>query len=200
MNGKWRRSVLVAAPLAALLAGLMLVLFALPGLAGLGSSVRELLPAGGREQVFVRAVVAPPDDGDHIVILEVKGGEVMVPLFVSRGDGEAIRAARSGEGGDELLARAVDALGGTIEGVVLDSSPGQVEVLARVLIEVRDGERTVSASPAEAIAAALVSGTPIWATPAALSESGVTTEDLENLLSAAEKLREAEEASPSYSL
>lgn len=200
MATSWRQHLLVAAPLAVLLVGFMLLLLALPGFSRQRGSLDELLPvAGSREQVFVRALVAPPDH-DSIVILEVEGGGMLLPLFVSESEGQAIADARDGKSGGRLLARAVGALGGSIEGVVLDSSPGHLELRARVLMRGGQGGRAVRAGAAEAIAAALRAGKPIWATPQALEDSGVTAEDLTNLLRTAEKLRQEELARPSYAL
>jgi bifunctional DNase/RNase len=198
----WRRYLLIGLPLSVLLVGLMAAMLALPDLGDVGRAVRQFVPAleHARERLYVRAIVEPPDDGNRIVILESEGGELVVPLFVDGRDGDAIRAARSGAPQSELLARTVGALGGQIAGAVIDSTPGHVNVKALVVVATPQGERTVDASPAESIVAALSAGKPIWATPEALADSGLTTEDLEKLLVAAKKLHEDEADRPAYSL
>lgn len=135
-------------------------------------------------ELVLRDVVPTADSA--VVVLQAVDDRVVIPVLVSSSDGDAIRAARMGEAeGDTLLERAVGSLGGVIRGVLIDGDEGG-DVGGKVLLEGKGEPVPIDASAGAAIAAAISTGRPIFATPHTLEASGLGPEEIKQMMEADE--------------
>lgn len=155
-------------------AAAVLLLVTLPPGAG-----RPGAGVGDAEEVVVAAVIsAGPDEAGEVVVLRELEGEALLPVRVSPAEGARIRDGGSGPGETSLLEEAVAAFGGSIEAAVLDGASGSFELTARLLVDREGKQLELEASAAEAIAAAVEAGRPIFTTRRAMEASALTGEDL----------------------
>ena len=180
----------VAGFLVALVAAAVL-LVALPGPGG-----RSGTGLGDAEEVVVAAVVqAGPEGEAGLVLLRAIEGEALVPVPVSPAQGARIQHGGSIHGESSLLEEAVVALGGRIQAALLDGDGD--DLTARLLVDHRGEQVELPASAAEAVAAAVETGRPIFTTRRALEGSAMSGEDLARIH---EGLLGEGERSPSISM
>jgi len=152
----------------------------LAGAASLGGAP----PGSGGDLVEVEVAGVLPlemDSGSLLVLREKVTGTVL-PIFVGRTEGAALgrrlrRGAPDRPGAAELLDHAIAALGGRVARVAVEG--GQAALLhARVTLQQGARRLELEARPSDAIALAVASGAPVYATRRVISEVGLTREEL----------------------
>lgn len=159
------------------LAAAVALLVALPGPGG--GEVPGPGDGQDAEEVIVAAVVSSGAHDADLVVLRAIEGEALVPVPVSAAEGARIRNGDASPGNRSLLEEAVAALGGTIEAAVLDARAS--ELTAHVIVDDEGRRVELPASAAEAIAAAVETGRPIFTTRRAIEASALTGEDLDRI-------------------
>lgn len=113
----------------------------------------------------------------HIVVLYDAQGKRMLPIWIGPFEGAAIAMGIGGEGMPrpmtfEFVAKILDATDAKIESVRIDSLKEDVFYAA---VSIRAGNKSteIDARPSDAIALAVRTGAPIYATPKVLDKAGV---------------------------
>ena len=181
----------------------------------LASNTRVLLPLAAVASAVLMASAAPraaPVDEvelevlgvlplaaetSSLLVLREKGARTLLPIFVGRSEGAAIRhrLAREPErrpAAAELLQRTIDALGGKVMRVELQGAQPAL-FRARVTLQQNGRKLDVEARPSDSIALAVTTRAPIFTRREVLAESGLSHEDLERLRPSSEG---EEESSP----
>lgn len=151
------------------LAAAVVLIVALPGPGGAGKQA-----LGDAEEVVVAAVVSGHEDAD-LVVLRALEGEALVPVPVSAAEGARIRDGDRA-GMHPLLEEAVAALGGRIEAAVVDADGRGL--VARLIVSGEDLRVELPTSAAEAIAAAVETGRPLYTTRRVIESSSLGSGDL----------------------
>jgi bifunctional DNase/RNase len=159
-----------------------------------GSRMLGLIPAlglaaavaGGPVPEFVEmevlGVLPLESETASLLVLREKGAGTMLPIFVGKSEGAAIdlrlkRAPAARPQGADLLARTIDALGGTVTRVEIDSAQAPL-FTARVTLQQGERQVQMEARPSDSVGLAIAARAPIFAARALVAESGVTHEDL----------------------
>lgn len=138
--------------------------------------------SGDLVEMEVLGVVPLEAETASLLILRQKGARTVLPIFVGRHEGAAIDqrlkqpAARRPQGSD-LLARAIDVLGGKVSRVAIDGAQAAL-FSARVTLQQGDRQIEMDARPSDSVALAIASHAPIFATRHVVSEAGLTEADL----------------------
>lgn len=164
--------VVPAAGFVVAVAATVALLLALPGPARRGVGL------GDAEQVEVAAVVSAEGHDTDLVVLRAVKGQALVPVPVTETEGARIREGDP-KGDRSLLEEAVGALGGSIEAALLDGDGRDLS--AELLVEAHGHRFQLPATAAEAIAAAVETGKPIYTTRRALEASALSGDDLRKL-------------------
>jgi bifunctional DNase/RNase len=139
----------------------------------------------GLVRMEVRDVVPLPEVNAHAVVLVSTAGDTLVPLFV---DPEtalsvALRLAHQRPPGPlapELLSGVLDKVGGKITALRVDGLERN-EYTGRVRVEQGGRAFDLAARPTDALALALESDAPVYASRKMVQESGITREEIEQL-------------------
>ena len=148
----------------------LLACAAIPG-ARLVLAGREERPVTLRVREMVRV-----HGGQDVVVLQEAGGQLLLPVPVSRAEADLIeRGLRAPSG---LAPRALAALGGRIDCASIDEVSGQRGYRAHLALA--DGPRRLEleARAGEALALALQAGAPIVARRSVLEEAAISPADL----------------------
>lgn len=131
----------------------------------------------GRVELELAAVLPMPEGPAGLVVLRDRASGTVLPLLVP--DGQAIGLDGAGATGspEELLGRALDALGARVREVELEAAE---ETSAGARVRLTQGGRQVElhARPSESLALAVAAGAPIYTTRRLLADAGLTPEEL----------------------
>ncbi|MEN9798040.1 MAG: hypothetical protein RL653_1736 [Pseudomonadota bacterium] len=133
----------------------------------------------------IRDVVPLPEVNTHAVVLVSDGGELLVPLFVDEETAlsVALRLAHQRPPGPlapELLSGVLEQVGGKITGLRVDGLD-QNEYTGSVRVKQGSREFEISARPTDALALAVESDVPVYASRKVIQQSGITREEIEQL-------------------
>jgi bifunctional DNase/RNase len=138
--------------------------------------------AGGSVQVEVVGVLPLEADATSLLVLKEKDGATLLPIFMGRSEATAIElrlkqapAARPLAG--DLLEKAIAALGGKVLSAEI-RSVASVFFDARVTLQQGGRQLEVDARASDAVALAVRSHAPIFATRQVMEEAGLTEKDL----------------------
>jgi bifunctional DNase/RNase len=133
--------------------------------------------------VQVTDVVMPEGTTHGVVLLVDTASEYVLPIFLKATEGAMIRdGLRSANGASaaDLLGRTVAALGGELRRVELgQGKDGPVETHVIVRLDGRDVR--LDAQPADALALAVATKAPVFATPGMLLAQGIRRETVDHL-------------------
>lgn len=133
----------------------------------------------------IRDVVPLPEVNTHAVVLVSDGGELLVPLFVDEETAlsVALRLAHQRPPGPlapELLSGVLEQVGGKITGLRVDGLDHN-EYTGSVRVRQGSREFEISARPTDALALAVESDVPVYASRKVIQQSGITREEIEKL-------------------
>jgi bifunctional DNase/RNase len=139
---------------------------------------RTPLPAGGdgRVELEVAAVLPLPEGPAGLVVLRDRASGTVLPLLIPDSDALGVGAPLK-RMPEDLLGRALEALGARVREVELDAAE---ETSAGARVRLAQGTRDVDvpARPSESLALALASGAPIFTTRRLMAEAGLTPAEL----------------------
>lgn len=119
---------------------------------------------------------------DRLVLLHEQGGRRELPLTLSSAEGEAVEEAMAQTPPHptphELLLRAVQALGGQVERMVIDRLT-EGSYYARIQLARQRTKRTVEARAGDAVALALLTGAPVLVTRPVFDELSWDPSDIQ---------------------
>jgi len=129
-----------------------------------------------------------------IVLLREQDGERFLPIWVGPVEAMAISSAMEGISPPrpmthDLLASVLGALGATIVRIVVTELRDNV-FYADLVLGLGGREVTVSSRPSDAIALAVRTGAPVFASPEVLEEAGIEIRDEESETEIVERFRE----------
>jgi bifunctional DNase/RNase len=142
--------------------------------------------AGGSVSDFVEmevlGVLRLESDSASLLVLREKGADTMLPIFVGKSEGAAIdlrlkQPPANRPQGSDLLAKTIDALGGTVTRVEIESVQAPL-FTARVTLQQGDKRVQMEARPSDSVGLALASRAPIFAARALMAQAGFSHEDL----------------------
>jgi bifunctional DNase/RNase len=136
-------------------------------------------------ELEVLGVVSLESDAASLLVLRQKNSPTVLPIFVGRSEGAAIRqrldqAKPTRPVAADLLQRTIDALGGKVVRVEIRGAHAAV-FSARVTLQQAERRLDVDARPSDSVALAMSSRAPIYATREVMAEAGLTKEDLERM-------------------
>jgi bifunctional DNase/RNase len=136
-------------------------------------------------EMEVLGVVPLESDSASLLVLRQKGGAMVLPIFVGRGEAAAIQRRLGGSpapraGAADLMERAINALGGRVVRVEIEGMHAAV-FRARVTLEQAEKRVVVEARPSDSVALAMSARAPIFASREVMAEAGLTKEDLERM-------------------
>jgi uncharacterized protein len=139
-------------------------------------------------ELEVLGVVSLESDAASLLVLRQKNSPMVLPIFVGRSEGAAIRqrldqAKPTRPVAADLLQRTIDALGGKVVRVEIRGAHAAV-FSARVTLQQAERRLDVEARPSDSVALAMSSRAPIYATREVMAEAGLTKEDLERMRAA----------------
>lgn len=129
-----------------------------------------------------------------IVLLREQDGERFLPIWVGPVEAMAISSAMEGIAPPrpmthDLLASVLDAVGATVRRIVVTDLRDNV-FFADLVVGLGGREVIVSSRPSDAIALAVRTGAPVFASPAVLEEAGIEIRDEESETEMVERFRE----------
>ncbi len=129
-----------------------------------------------------------------IVLLREQDGERFLPIWVGPVEAMAISSAMEGIAPPrpmthDLLASVLDAVGATVRRIVVTDLRDNV-FFADLVLGLGGREVVVSSRPSDAIALAVRTGAPVFASPAVLEEAGIEIRDEESETEIVERFRE----------
>jgi len=115
-----------------------------------------------------------------VVMLREEGEDRYLPIWVGPAEGDAISMKLEGVSPPRPLTHdfacaAIDALGGTVERVVIDRLE-DTTFHAKAIVKARGGQKEIDCRPSDAMAMAVRKGVPIMAAEEVLSKAGVVLE------------------------
>ena len=112
----------------------------------------------------------------RVVILKAEGGDSHLPIFMGRAEGDSIAMMIEGQEMPrpmtyQIVHRMIGDLGGQVDRVVVNDI---VDGIYLATLRVRSGEREIDydVRPSDAIALAVLTGAPVFATPEVLDKGG----------------------------
>ncbi|HET9594261.1 MAG TPA: bifunctional nuclease family protein [Anaeromyxobacteraceae bacterium] len=137
----------------------------------------------GRVPVEVMGVLPLESDASSLLVLREKGGSTVLPIFMGRAEATAIemrlkQAPASRPVAGDLLEKTIAALGGKVLSAEI-RSVASVFFDARVTLQQGERQLDVEARASDAVALAVRSRAPIFATRQVMEEAGLTEKDLE---------------------
>lgn len=112
----------------------------------------------------------------RVVILKAEGGDTHLPIFMGRAEGDSIAMMIEGQEMPrpmtyQIVHRMIGDLGGQVDRVVVNDI---VDGIYLATLRVRSGEREIDydVRPSDAIALAVLTGAPVFATPEVLDKGG----------------------------
>ena len=112
----------------------------------------------------------------RVVLLKTKGGERYLPIFLGRAEGDAIAMKLQGQEMPRpmtypIVRRMIGDLGGEVDRAVVNDIVDDT-FLATLRISTGERELDYDGRPSDAIALAVHSGAPVFATPEVLDKAG----------------------------
>lgn len=138
---------------------------------------------GGLNEMVVESVRVHMLSSQHVVILRDTGHDRYLPIWIGPWEANAIAMRLQGVTPErpmthDLFSQALSELGVTLKRIVV-SDLSEDTFRARVLLQVDGRELDLDARPSDAIALAVRSGVPIFATDAVMDRAGVVPEGAE---------------------
>ncbi|HEY8135659.1 MAG TPA: bifunctional nuclease family protein [Candidatus Limnocylindrales bacterium] len=138
---------------------------------------------GGLNEMIVESVRVHMLSSQHVVILRDTGHDRYLPIWIGPWEANAIAMRLQGVTPErpmthDLFSQALTELGVTLKRIVV-SDLAEDTFRARLLLQVDGRELDLDARPSDAIALAVRSGVPIFATDAVLDRAGVVPEGAE---------------------
>lgn len=129
----------------------------------------------------VQGVLSDPKTETQIVILRDDGNSDILPIWVGVSEGNAIRFALEGivpprPMTHDLLKGLLEHLGVQIQKIVVNELQNNT-YFATIHMKTKDGPRTIDARPSDAVALALRTGVPIYATEVVLKKKSAENLD-----------------------
>jgi uncharacterized protein len=156
--------------------------------ASAGVVVDAASPSATRQEpveMEVLGVVPLDSEMASLLVLQEKGAATVLPIFVGRSEGTAIRqrldqAAPARPAAADLLQKTIESLGGKVLRVEIH---GAHAALFRAVVSLQqDGRRIdVEARPSDSVALAMSTHAPIFASREVMVEAGLTKQDLERM-------------------
>jgi bifunctional DNase/RNase len=137
------------------------------------------------EMELVGVRVQMPTNTPILLLRETSGRRRVVPIYIGGPEAHAIDLAMSGTPmarpmTHDLFVEVVDALGSSLERVVITELRDRTYFAELHLRDDSGGSRTISARPSDAVALAVRTGSPIFAEEALIEEAGVEEDDSED--------------------
>jgi bifunctional DNase/RNase len=156
--------------------------------ASAGLVVTAAPPTAARQEpveMEVLGVVPLESEMASLLVLQEKGAATVLPIFVGRSEGTAIRqrlnqAAPARPAAADLLHKTIESLGGKVLRVEIR---GAHAALFRAVVSLQQADRRieVEARPSDSVALAMSTHAPIFATREVMAEAGLTKQDLERM-------------------
>jgi bifunctional DNase/RNase len=149
----------------------------------MGAAPRSTSPEAVEMEVL--GVVPLESDTASLLVLRQKGSPVVLPIFVGRSEGAAIRQRLDKSPparplAADLLEKTIDALGGKVVRVEIQGAHAAI-FRARVTLQQAERRLEVDARPSDSVALAMSTHAPIFATREVMAEAGLTRDDLERM-------------------
>jgi hypothetical protein len=138
---------------------------------------------GGLNEMVVESVRVHMLSSQHVVILRDTGHDRYLPIWIGPWEANAIAMRLQGVTPErpmthDLFSQALSELGVTLKRIIV-SDLAEDTFRARLLLQVDGRELDLDARPSDAIALAVRSGVPIFATDSVLDRAGVIPEGAE---------------------
>ncbi|HLB45265.1 MAG TPA: bifunctional nuclease family protein [Candidatus Limnocylindrales bacterium] len=135
---------------------------------------------GGLNEMVVESVRVHMLSSQHVVILRDTGHDRYLPIWIGPWEANAIAMRLQGVTPErpmthDLFSQALSELGVTLKRIIV-SDLAEDTFRARLLLQVDGRELDLDARPSDAIALAVRSGVPIFATDSVLDRAGVVPE------------------------
>jgi bifunctional DNase/RNase len=152
----------------------------MPAMSGAGANGNG---NGGLNEMVVESVRVHMLSSQHVVILRDTGHDRYLPIWIGPWEANAIAMRLQGVTPErpmthDLFSQALAELGVTVKQIIV-SDLAEDTFRARLLLQLDGRELDLDARPSDAIALAVRTGVPIFATDAVLDRAGVTPEGAE---------------------
>lgn len=133
-------------------------------------------------KLMVHGIVADPNAEAQIVILRDEKNKETLPIWVGAGEGNAIRFAIEGivpprPMTHDLLKNMIDSLGAKINRILVNGIKNNT-YYASIYVESKGSEKVIDSRPSDAIALALRTNSPIYATEDVLKKRSAENLDV----------------------
>ncbi len=154
-------------------------------LIALSAAEKDKADAAPLAEMEVKDVLALEVGGSSVVILQEKGKELILPIFIGPNEALAIDARLKNEPPPrpmthDLLEKVIRSLGAQLTRVHIDDLKGNV-YYGRLYLTQGARKLELDARPSDSIALALGAHVPIFAARKVLDSAGLTAKDLERM-------------------
>ena len=150
------------------------------GAAGAGRLLLLRAPGRGPVEMVAEEIVRCAN-GQAVLVLRAKGGELRLPMPVSAQEAVALEQRLRGTPREELAAASIHALGGRVLGVSIDAIESEHVFRGHLTVATGAGRVELAARPQESIGLALDARAPILVAPEVLDEAAVSDGELRSL-------------------